>query len=249
MVVFEDGHKYVVKARGLNTSNNVFQNEIALLNFLYEKGLRVPKIIARSQNRFMMMEFIEGISLENCKKKRIWKTVGKLVTTFRNISLDEVKPYIRRPWSDFETLESKFEKHKLLKPPFTQILKEAKKIWSTGELTFIHSDFGPGQVLVNENGVDIAIIDWENASEGSILAPLARCIAMVREYLKNEQFIEGLKEGFEEIIPLTNEMKFELHIREMISHMRDMSWKLEWYPEHHNHAMEIAEKIEKWTEM
>jgi hypothetical protein len=109
-------------------------------------------------------------------------------------------------------------------------------------------------VLVS--GGRFTLIDWENAAAGSFLDPLARCLAMTREYLSPhagftqagfpESAIAWLTEGFAEIIPLDPSRRSELHLREMISHLSAISWKLGWHPDPHPHVLAMAERVATW---
>jgi Ser/Thr protein kinase RdoA (MazF antagonist) len=250
---FAGERTFIVKLPGSKTGIATFRREVELLKLLARSPIPVPAVVFDSGSDLIVMDYIQGETLEEYTRQAgkstepAWRETGQLAARFVEVPLGPMARYLAPRWSGLDQIAEKLREYDLWQPPFPEIIAAAGQILYKDPACFIHADFGPGQVLVGTHG-QLAIIDWENAAAGSALTPLARCIALTREYIGDEGCISWLVAGYEEICPLTSEQRHELHLHEMISHLSDINWKLGWQPEHHNHALALARRVASWYE-
>jgi Ser/Thr protein kinase RdoA (MazF antagonist) len=227
------------------------------LRVLHQAGLPVPEVEFTQDDGttthvpFFTMPQIPGETLEAtwsnppAWEQEAWKRAGRFVAQLRHVQIQEVHEIITPPWNAFDNVRIIFEKHGFLRPPFTHILDEAEDLKGHDDQCFIHGDYGPSQIITN--GDAFCVVDWEAPTTGSLLDALGRIIAMTREYGGQDRHIQWLINGFEEVEPLSQAQIHELHIREMMNHVGVMSWKLGWFPDHDQHARDMAVRVEHWT--
>jgi len=248
-----------VAGDGENAPARVLGEQKAL-RVLRQIGLPVPEVeftqedVPSAPRPFFTMPHLQGESLEATYRasfpweEKAWRHAGRFVAEMRRVSLEDVREVVQPAWNDFDGVRSSFEKHGLLRAPFISIIDEAQSFVGHDDGCFIHGDYASTAVIANAES--FVVVDWENTTTGSLLDALGRINAMTREYgppEKREQHIRWTTEGFEELEPLDEKKRHELHVREMMNHLGVMSWKLGWYPDHDAHARAMVGRVEEWT--
>ena len=173
--VFKSGG-YVVKIFAPKESEldgcGDYQSELFALSFAQSLGVSVPKLIANGEIedkynfRYMIMEYIEGISFEEASAKFTVEDKFAFAKKMRKITDLLNKP--REPFNGIDVIhdESRYKRWDKFSQRFKKERVEYVRSHDFGANVFVHGDLCSDNVLLDNNG-SIFIIDFAD----SVAAP------------------------------------------------------------------------------
>lgn len=179
--IYRDGDRAIKRYE--NASLASVEREAALQSFAHKAGLPVPKVLGIRQTGektiFLDMAYVAGAPLvrpnmDQDAQFRVLRTLVELQCKVHAVSAEGLPKQTER-------LAGRIQRSPYLDEPLkARLLARLRKL-DDGSARLCHGDFHPLNVL--DDGHQLWIIDWVDATAGSPLADACRSYLIIKQYL------------------------------------------------------------------
>lgn len=172
-------NKYVLRLK------DDLEKEILLFNLLSRFSIPTPKVIATTKN-YLIMSCLPGQNLKDCfasqsseTKKQLSAELGTLANKIHSITLNDqqlfgdIKTWVEKSKNNFQKYWQVIKTESYFDPTEVEKVFEDYQQINNIEGRFVHGDFSPGNIMVN-NGHIVGIIDFEFSGIGDPLSDLEK---------------------------------------------------------------------------
>ena len=211
--VHADDREYVLKAHPAETEEMLIQSAVTSLGYLYTHGIRVPAVlksydgklyIKTSEYYIYIMDYIAGRQCHADKQDEF--ALGKALTQLHRIT--DFEKYADLPMENhYELLRSRFSQYSFKEKYDTLI--EMLPDFREGRQTFIHSDIGPHNAIMDQQG-EVVFIDLDGTGKGSPYVDLG--YPLITQFVQYDQFgqlyfdeenARAFYDGYRSVVPIS----------------------------------------------